>query len=163
MKKKFLLGLLASAIISTGLLAGCGEKKEAAPANANSTTQATFKDGKYKAEASDFDERGWKPFAEMDVKDGKIASAKFDYVNKDGKFKTQDAGYNKAMEEKNKTNPAKYTKELTDSLVAKQDPAKVDTVTGATTSTNNFKKLSTQLVENAKKGDTAVVKVTIGK
>ncbi|MCT8978615.1 FMN-binding protein [Clostridium sp. CX1] len=153
MNKKLVSSLIITAVVSTGLLAGCGAKKEA-------STDA-LKDGKYKAEASDFDDKGWKPFVEMEVNGGKIATVKFDYTNKDGKFKSEDAEYNKNMEAKVKTGPAKYTKQLSEDLVAKQDPAKVDTVTGATHSTDNFKKLSTQLVDNAKKGDTAVSKVTI--
>lgn len=162
MNKKLISSLIITAVVSTGLLAGCGAKKEAATAaSSNTETAATLKDGTYKTEASDFDDKGWKPFVEMEVKEGKIATVKFDYTNKDGKFKSEDAEYNKNMEAKVKTGPAKYTKELAENLVAKQDPTKVDTVTGATHSTENFKKLSTQLVDNAKKGDTAVSKVTI--
>lgn len=153
MNKKLVSSLIITAVVSTGLLAGCGAKKEA-------STDA-LKDGKYKAEASDFDDKGWKPFVEMEVKDGKIATVKFDYTDKNDKLKSENAKYNADMEAKVKTGPAKYTKQLSEDLVAKQDPAKVDTVTGATHSTDNFKKLSTQLVDNAKKGDTAVSKVTI--
>ncbi|QGU93962.1 FMN-binding protein [Clostridium bovifaecis] len=167
MKRRWLSVILASAIVSAGLFVGCGSKEEAAPTNTTKTetttkTESALKDGKYKAEASDFDERGWKPFVEMEIKDGKIATVNFDYINKDGKFKSEDAEYNKNMEAKVKTGPAKYTKQLEDALVEKQDPATVDTIAGATHSVDNFKKLAGKAFENAKAGDTAVAKVVMG-
>lgn len=163
MKRKLIALLLATTVIGAGLLTGC-KSREAAPSSSNNTAttgqnQSGLKDGKYKAEASDFDERGWKPFVELDVKEGKITAVTFDYINKDGKLKTEDAAYNKAMEDKTKTGPAKYTKQLEDSLIAKQDVAAVDTVAGATHSVDNFKKLAAKALENAKTGDTAVAKV----
>lgn len=160
MKRRWLSGILALSIVCTSLFVGCQKREETKPASSNETTQSALKDGKYKAEASDFDERGWKPFVEVEVKDGKISVAKFDYINKDGKFKSEDVEYNKSMEAKVKTGPAKYTKELAAALIEKQDPAKVDTIAGATHSVENFKKLSAGLLENAKKGDTSVLKVT---
>lgn len=154
MNKKKVLGLALSAVLALGVLSGCGAKAGA------------MKDGTYKAEASDFDSKGWKPFVEITVKDNKITATKFDYTNKDGKFKTQDADYNKNMKEKSsaavKTNPQEYAPKLEKALVEKQDPAKVDAVSGATSSSKNFKELATKVVEEgAKKGAKETVKVTI--
>ncbi|MGL9736353.1 MAG: hypothetical protein ACR5LF_14620 [Symbiopectobacterium sp.] len=61
------------------------------------------KDGTYRAEAVNFDYKGWKPFVEVTYKDGKIATVKgkiatvkFDYNSqKDGHLKTTDVEYNK--------------------------------------------------------------------
>lgn len=156
MNKKKVLGLALSAVMALGILSGCGAK------DTPKTTAGTLKDGTFKAEASDFDSKGWKPFVEITVKGGKITESKFDYTNKDGKLKTQDADYNKNMLEKSKTNPQKYSPELAKALVDKQDPAKVDTVAGATSSSKNFKELATKAIEEgAKKGSTTVVKVTM--
>ncbi|KYH29577.1 MULTISPECIES: FMN-binding protein [Clostridium] len=167
MKKKWLSVILATTVISAGLLAGCGSKQESGETNTQNQTQtedtakteSALKDGTYKAEAKDFDDKGWKPFVEVEIKDGKIVAVNFDYTNKDGKFKSEDAEYNKKMEEKVKTGPAKYTKELEDSLVEKQDPEAVDTVAGATHSVENFKKLAGKALENAKNGDTSVATI----
>ncbi len=160
MRRRLLSIMLTTVIVGAGLFTGC-KQREAAPTNnaSTETTKADLKDGKFKAEASDFDERGWKPFVEADVKDGKITAVTFDYINKDGKFKSEDAEYNKNMEAKVKTGPAKFTKELEDALVEKQDVTKIDVVTGATHSTDNFKTLATKVMENAKAGDVTVAKV----
>jgi major membrane immunogen (membrane-anchored lipoprotein) len=164
MKRKLLALMLATTIIGAGLFTGCKQREEAAPTNtATETTKSDLKDGKFKAEASDFDDKGWKPFVEVETKEGKITAVSFDYTNKDGKFKSEDADYNKNMEAKVKTGPAKYTKELEDALVAKQDVAKVDTVAGATHSVDNFKILAAKALENAKAGDAAVAKVVFEK
>lgn len=176
MKTKKILMLLAAAVVTTGLLAGCGSStKNETSDNKTQTEQnnteekndttkneeSALKDGKYRAEASDFDQRGWKPFVEIEVSGGKITAVTYDYISKEGKLKTEDAEYNKSMEEKTKTNPIKYTKELEDALIEKQDANAVDTVTGATHSSDNFRKLATKAIENAEAGNTEVGTVEI--
>ena len=148
MKKKTLLSIIAAGMVAVTLLAGCGKKGP--------------KDGTYKAEAKDFDDKGWKPFVEVTYKDRKISDAKFDYTNKaDGHLKSGDQAYITAMSAKSPTSPDKYTKELASALVDKQDIAKVDTVTGATHSSDNFKALVKAAVDNAtnSKTDTATVEI----
>ncbi|WP_251862373.1 hypothetical protein [Clostridium sp. Marseille-Q2269] len=71
-------------VLSLGLLSGCGNKN-------------ALKDGVYKSEFSKLDSKGWKAQLSIEVKDGKIISSNYDYVNKDGKLKTQDEDYNKKM------------------------------------------------------------------
>jgi major membrane immunogen (membrane-anchored lipoprotein) len=103
-----------------------------------------YDDGVYKVAAEAFDEHGWKPQVELEIKDHKIASVQFDYTNEAGKLKTEDADYKAAMESSG-TYPAKYTEELEKQLVEKQQIGDVDAVSGATTSSGNF----TALVEYA--------------
>jgi major membrane immunogen (membrane-anchored lipoprotein) len=100
-----------------------------------------YEDGAYKVEADKFDDKGWKPFVELEIKDHKISNINFDYINKDGKLKTEDAAYKTKMEAVAKTYPEKYTAELEKQLVEKQSISKVDVVTGATHSVENFKLL----------------------
>ncbi|WP_326511702.1 FMN-binding protein [Clostridium intestinale] len=153
MKKKTLLSVIAAATLAVTVFAGCGKKED---------TATKIKDGTYKAEASAFDDKGYKPFVEVEYKDGKIASAKFDYTNeKDGTLKSANADYNKAMAAKSGTSPDKYTVELAKALVEKQDVEKVDTVTGATHSSENFKTLVKAAVDNATAGKTDTAKVEI--
>lgn len=154
MKKKTLLSVIAAATLAVTVLAGCGKKED--------TAAAKIKDGTYKAEASDFDDKGWKPYVEVEYKDGKIASAAFDYSNKeDGHKKSTDEKYIAAMAAKSGTSPDKYTVELAKALVEKQDVEKVDSVTGATHSSENFKTLVKAAVDNATAGKTDTAKVEI--
>ena len=55
----------------------------------------------------------------------------------------------------------KDTEKLEKSLVEKQDASKVDTVAGATNSTNSFKQMMKELEKNMKKGDTNTVTVAV--
>lgn len=119
-----------------------------------------IQDGTYRAETVNFDDHGWKPFLELTYQDGKIAAVKFDYTNeKDGRLKTSDQAYGKNMAAATGTSPEIYTVKLAQSLVAKQDIERVDGVTGATHSTEDFKILAGAAIENAKAGKTETAKV----
>lgn len=167
MKKSLLL--LASAFV----LVACGGQTTtttttttAKTTAATTTTKAAastskLKDGTYKAEASDFDSRGWKVTHTITVKDGKITESKFDYVNKDGKLKSADEAYNKNMKDKSGVSSKEATDKLNAQLVAVQDVAKVETVTGATTSSKGFKQSAELLLKAAAEGKTDVIKFTL--
>ena len=99
---------------------------------------ALYEDGTYKVEADKFDDHGWKPFIELEIKDHKIASVNFDYINEKGKLKSEDAEYKANMEKVAKTYPAKYMEELEKALVEKQVISTVEAVSGATHSSENF-------------------------
>lgn len=142
--KKF-IGLALVSVLSVSMLAGCK--------SASKKTDDTYKDGKYRASFDKADTHGWNAFTEIEIKDGKIATVDFDYLNKDNKRKSEDAAYTKAMAPKSGTSPDKFCPQLEKALVDKQDIEKVDVVTGATQSTKNFKDLAKLVLENAKKGD----------
>lgn len=146
--KKF-MGLALVSVLSVSLLAGCRSSSKSVDAS----KEAAYKDGKYRASFDKLDTHGWQAFAEIEIKDGKIATVDFDYLNKDNKRKSEDADYIKAMASKSGTSPDKYCPQLEKALVEKQDLEKVDVVTGATSSTNNMKQLAKLVLENAKKGD----------
>lgn len=161
-------------LASVALLAACGSTtatnssttKAASTTAAATTTQAAassakFKDGTYTAEASDFDQRGWKMTHTITVKDGKITESKFDYVNKDGKLKSADETYNKNMKDKSGVSSKEATDKLNAQLVATQDVAKVETVTGATNSSKGFKQSAELLVKAAAEGKTDVIKFEV--
>lgn len=119
-----------------------------------------YKDGVYKAEYKDFDERGWKSFVEIEVKGNAITKVTFDDINKDGKLKSEDDGYKAAMEPKEGTYPEKYTSELEKALVDKQILGNVDAVTGATSSSKSFQTLAgvclDEMAENGEAGTKAI-------
>ncbi|HYE82867.1 MAG TPA: FMN-binding protein [Clostridia bacterium] len=119
-----------------------------APAAEPAPAASGLKDGSYTAAQDKYDDYGWKGQITIEVKEGKISSVDFDYVNKDNKLKSEDQGYIKAMEDKTKVNLAKAMEELESSFLSSQDAAAVNAVSGATTTSDDFKGLA----ENALKG-----------
>ncbi|HHY41268.1 MAG TPA: FMN-binding protein [Thermoanaerobacterales bacterium] len=111
--------------------------------------KGTYKEGVYKAAEKDFDERGWKAMAAVLIRDGKVAVAAYDEVNKDGNYKSADEEYAKNMKEKSGTTPAEAAQVLSKSVIDKQD-ADVDSVTGATGTAERFKTLMKEVLDLAK-------------
>ncbi|MEG1255861.1 FMN-binding protein [Clostridium sp.] len=128
------------------MLVGCGSKG--------------MKDGSYNAEFDTFDAHGWKAQVSIKVADGKIIESTFDYVNEAGDLKSKDAGYQEKMTAASGIGPVEFSSQYPADLVAKQDPTKVDTITGATTSGDNFKTLADAAIQYANDGktETAIVK-----
>ncbi len=144
--KKFLAIILA-AIAVMGVATSCGSKNEG------------FKDGSYRAEMKDFDDHGWKDYVNVTVADGKITEVESDSLNsEDGHKKSEDEAYKEAYIGAGfETYPAATSEKLESGLIEKQDINQVDTVAGATHSSDTFKKLVKALEENMKKGDTNTV------
>ena len=116
------------------------------PIEVNNTGK--MKDGTYTLEEKNYF-NGYRVTFSITVKDGKITESNYDNVNKDGKSKTQDTKYEANMKKVNKVGPKEYIPELNKSLVAKQSPAKVDVVSGATHSSDTFILYADQLVNRA--------------
>lgn len=137
MKSRKVLSLLAVAALTATVFVGCGNK------------EAKLKDGNYKAESA-VDERGYKGSIEIEVKDGKVSEVKYDEVNEEkSTSKLTDADYNKKMKEKSGTNPEEAFPKLQNSLIEKQDASAVDTVSGATSSSNQFKDVAAEALKKA--------------
>lgn len=160
-KKLIIIALSVVLVLS---LAACssGTSATSAPANAEPAAPSEapaaepapeakgLKDGTYTAAQDKYDDYGWKGQITIEVKDGKISSVDFDYVNKDNNLKSQDQGYIKTMEDKTKINLAKAMEELEGKLLEKQDVTAVDAVSGATSTSNDFKALAEAALKNAK-------------
>lgn len=171
--KKVAMGLTA-VVASSMLLVACGndnsssdkkssdDTKQEQKKSADAKTDGTMTDGTYKLEEKNYDDKGWKGFMSIKVKDGKITDANYDYKNKDGKLKSEDADYEKAMKAKVKTGPKEYLKELNDSLVKNQAAGAVEVVSGATHSSDTFINYANQLIQAAQRGDTTTVKINNG-
>lgn len=119
---------------------------------------AKMEDGTYKLEEQNYSHNYRVAFS-IEVKDGKITKSDYNYVDKDGNLKSDDAEYEKNMKAKEGTGPAEYIPALNKSLVDKQAPAEVDTVSGATNSSNQFKIYAAQLENAAQNGNTDTIKV----
>ncbi|WP_439443480.1 extracellular electron transfer flavoprotein PplA [Listeria aquatica] len=171
--KKVAMGLTA-VVASSMLLVACGndnsssdkksgsDTKQEQKKSADAKTDGTMTDGTYKLEEQNYDDKGWKGFMSIKVKDGKITDANYDYKNKDGKLKSEDADYEKAMKAKAGTGPKEYLKELNDSLVKNQAAEAVEVVSGATHSSDTFINYANQLIQAAQRGDTTTIKINNG-
>ncbi|MCI0131299.1 MULTISPECIES: FMN-binding protein [Enterococcaceae] len=177
MKIKKLVSGVTMLALTTVLLAACGGDKKDDTAASSSTeasssvvakdsssteessmTIGELKDGEYKLEEKNYN-NGYRVVFTIVVKDGKITESNYDNVNEAGKSKVDDAEYNKKMEEVTKTSPKKYIPELNKALLEKQNPSDIDTITGATHSTDSFKEYAKQLIEAAEKGDTKTIEI----
>ncbi|HEM2809216.1 TPA: FMN-binding protein [Streptococcus suis] len=136
-------------------LAACGSKQESTSTSSSTTETVVLKDGTYKAE-SGFDERGWKFVHEITVEGGKITASTADYEDKDGNLKSENAEYNTMMEEKSGISSAEATDKLDEELLAAQS-ADVEVVTGATHTSENFKKSTEALLKAAEEGNTDTI------
>lgn len=168
--KKF--SALTLTLASTLLLAACGgggtttessaassaasSASSAASSEASSQTAAAgeLQDGTYTLETKDFDENGWKVNFSMTVAGGEITESNYDYVNAEGALKSEDEDYQKRMSDKVGVGPQEYLPELNQQLVETQDPEQVEVVSGATSSSESFKKYAQMLIDAAKEGNT---------
>jgi major membrane immunogen (membrane-anchored lipoprotein) len=121
--------------------------------------QAKLKDGVYKLAEKNLTTNGWKAFIDMTVKGGKITKVNYDFLDKDGKLKSENAAYEKAMKAKSGTGPKEYLPALSKSLIDKQNAEEVDVVSGATHSSHSFRIYAAQLINAAQKGDTTPIEV----
>jgi major membrane immunogen (membrane-anchored lipoprotein) len=159
--KKVLSLTAAALVLSVTLLTGCASSgSTTTPVQSPAPTEApapadtnALKDGTYSATYDKADERGWKAQLEITVVDGKITEASYDEINGDGVKKSDDEAYNERMVGVAGVGPIEFIPELNQQLVDKQDADKVDTITGATSSTTLFKELAAAAIEKAKAGD----------
>ncbi len=142
-RKLFISGIVT--ILLTACI-GCGGKNQ-------------MKDGYYTAEMSDFS-HGWKEYVCIYVKNDKIISAEFNAKDPNGFIKAWDNEYMNNMNSVAGTYPNRYTREYVQQLMEGQKETEVETVSGATTSGDNFRKLIVTVIEQAKKGDASVAVVT---
>ncbi|MBC2017339.1 extracellular electron transfer flavoprotein PplA [Listeria seeligeri] len=170
--KKVAMGITV-VMASSLLLVGCGSSDDSSKDKKDTDTKqtetkktaktdGTMTDGTYKLEEKNYDDKGWKAFMSIEVKDGKITKANYDYKNEDGKLKSEDADYEKAMKEAQGTGPQEYLKQLSDSLVKNQSASTVEVVSGATHSSDAFINYANQLIQAAQKADTTTISINNG-
>ncbi|WP_071394297.1 extracellular electron transfer flavoprotein PplA [Bacillus tuaregi] len=146
---------------------------EAAEQTENETTEQTteqtetakkllaggeMKDGTYTLVEKDY-AHGYKVNFEMTVKGGKITESNYNYVNEEGKLKTDDAEYQKNMSDKTGVGPIEFVPALNDQLLEKQNAGDIEVVTGATHSSDDFMNYAQQLIQAAQKGDTTTIEI----
>lgn len=165
MKKNILL--LISVFFTISLFSGCmTTKRQPTIAGKNQTIGSKtgltttppnaaprYYDGTYKVSYNKPDPRGWTDFVIIKIARGRIANVVYDSVfSKNKHLKSRDASYAAAMKAKVKITPADYQRRLAQQLVNTQDITKVDYVSGAAESSQDFIKLAQVALNNAKKG-----------
>ncbi len=144
---KKIMSISLAAILIAVLFVGCASSK-------------AMKDGSYKAEFAEPDDHGWTEFVEVTVTNAKITDVNFDARNEKGDLKSKDPDYKTAMEGAGfKTWPSDFYPKLSAQLIEKQDINQVDSIAGATNSSDSFKKLVKELSKNFSSGKTDLVKV----
>lgn len=139
MKKK-IFAIILSTLVAANFVA-CG-----------SSNSSKLKDGEYSVETAKADDHGYKAKLNIKVEDGKITEAKYNEFNGEtNAIKRDDKGYNEKMTGVSGIGPADYEPELEKALIEKQS-SDIDTITGATNSSNQFKKLAEQVLKDAEEG-----------
>lgn len=141
MKERIIIPVFLAGMI---LLPGCGSDK--------------MKDGYYKAEMAEFS-HGWKEYVCIEVEDDTIVSVEFNAKDSSGFVKALDNEYMHNMGLTDGTYPNQYTRRYVQQLIEGQKDTKVELMTGATDSGDNFAKLVPVVMEQARKGDPRVVQV----
>lgn len=145
MKKRSLAGLLMSVIL---VFSGCGTAGQ----------QVRMQDGSYTAQMSDYS-FGWKEYVTITVKNGEIVSTEYDAENVSGFIKSWDNAYMCNMKPVTGTYPNEYTRYYAAQLTGQRTAPEIESLSGATSSGENFKRLSMAVVEQALKGDSGVITV----
>ncbi|HFE9686991.1 TPA: FMN-binding protein [Clostridium perfringens] len=141
MKKKF-FALILSTLVASSFVA-CGASND-----------SKLKDGDYTVETSKADDHGYKAKLSIKVSDGKITEAKYNEFNGEtNAMKREDKDYNEKMTGVSGIGPAEYEPQLEKALIEKQS-SDIDVITGATSSSNQFKKLAEKILKNAEEGKT---------
>lgn len=152
MKKYAVLLVIVTMVV--GLLTGCSSSPQKDSPAAAKEQVKSYKDGTYTAKSSP-DERGAVGEITLVIEKGKITKAKYKGIMKDGKIKDIDYGktngkienqefYNKAQ------NAVKAMAAYPNKLVEIQDVAKIDAISGATVSYNQFAEAAKKALEKAK-------------
>lgn len=142
------LAVLLSLVLGVLLFAGCTD-----------LGSKTYMDGTYYAEYVDFDSYGYKDYLWVTVEDGAVKSIEYNGKNEDGLKKTDDEKYQSEMQAVLDTYPRKYTADMVNQYLEKQDIDAVDTLAGATYSFESFKALFLALEPQMVKGDTTAIAV----
>lgn len=113
-----------------------------------------FVDGIYQAVGAP-NELGWKVQQILTITNGKISDIQFDYVNADNIYMSQDTEYNMQMKQALGRTAIETINNLEESFLKAPD-REVDTISGATQMSNDFKTSLELVKEAARRGDTQI-------
>ena len=143
MKKRRSLAILTAFILL--FTVGCSNKA----ANEANAGPIALKDGIYTASGS-ADETGWTPELSITIGDGKITAVTYDEIA--AARKSLSAEYQRTFRENTKNELTALYAKMQENLIKSQDPAKIDSVAGATEAVESLKALAQQALAQAKEG-----------
>ena len=114
-----------------------------------------LQDGTYEVTFHEPDPTGWTAFLVLHIEDASIVDVTYDYRGsgaQEGLLKSQDDAYAEAMFAVTGIKPVLYIQQLEDALLRSQDPEKIDTISGATTSTRDFKTFAKEALNASRQG-----------
>jgi len=114
----------------------------------NETSMKKYKDGEYEAEL-DPDERGWRSVVKIEVENNEITNVDYDEFDENDKKKSEDEEYNKTWKSASDIDATEAYPQLEEELIKTQDVDQIETITGATGSTENFKEVVSKALEDA--------------
>ena len=140
-----------------------GQLTQAAQAGDTKTihiaNKAKYHDGTYKLEEKNYS-HGYRQVYTLVIKDHKIDKLTYDQVDKNGKSKTKDAKYEKQMKKYAKVGPKEYIPKLMEEFAKSNgNMEKVQVVSGATESSNQFIAYVGQLLNAAQEGNARSIHV----
>ena len=124
--------LVCALILVLTLFAACGGKGDGFPKASDSVVLAEDAP----------DQLGYTGKIAITFDGTAISAVQYDEISKSGKLKSEDPDYASKMEASTGMTPAKAIDALEKALVAQQKPAEVDAVSGATSTSDRFKKLA---------------------
>ena len=154
MNRKFIVSLIACVVtISLVLPFGLSMLKD----------NKELKDGTYTARVLSENKLGYTPYLTVEVSNGKMVVADFDYINNEGNLLSNDLDYRIKTRKILNTQPDVYKRQLQLEFLKKQS-TNIDAVTNASVSTETFKFLANNLIsERITKGDTSVLELKYNK
>lgn len=143
--KKWEMSVLLFALTFTFILGGCGMKQQ----------ETGMKDGSYTAQMAEYS-YGWREYVTITVRNGEIVTTEYNAENPSGFIKSWDNAYMNNMRPVTGTYPNEYTRYYAAQLTRQTSVPEIETLTGATSSGENFRLLAQAVVEQAIKGDSTV-------
>ena len=118
-------------------------------------SKTDLQDGYYTAQAAEYS-HGWKEYITIMVKGGSIVSVEYNAENSSGFIKSWDNAYMQTMLHTNGTYPNEYTRYYASQLLKGQGEGNIDTLSGASSSCESFRKLALAVLEQARQGDSSI-------
>lgn len=119
-----------------------------------------MQDGTYEVTFDKPDSTGWRAFLRLKITGNRITEVEYDYwgtAEKMNILKSSDTSYAEAMASVTGTKPELYITQLEQNLLLTQNPDKIETVSGATTSSRDFKHFAKIAVDAARNDTTHMI------